>query len=61
MMKTTPTMKKSTSTLKDTEGGDSPSQLIDARIRELGDWRGETLARVRKLIQQADPNVVEQV
>ena len=38
---------------------DSPSQLIDARIRELGDWRGETLARVRALIRQADPEVVE--
>jgi len=41
-------------------GGDSPSQLIDARIAELGDWRGETLARVRELIQQADPEVVEE-
>jgi hypothetical protein len=38
---------------------DSPSQLIDARIRELGDWRGETLARVRALIKEADPDVVE--
>jgi hypothetical protein len=40
-------------------GGDSPSRLIDARIRELSDWRGETLARVRTLIKQADPEVVE--
>ena len=40
--------------------GDSPSQLIDARIKELGDWRGETLARVRALIKQADPEVVEE-
>jgi hypothetical protein len=40
--------------------GDSPSQLIDARIAELGDWRGETLARVRELIKQADPEVVEE-
>jgi hypothetical protein len=40
-----------------TEG--SPSELIDARIAELGDWRGETLARVRRLIKQADPDVVE--
>jgi hypothetical protein len=40
--------------------GDSPSQLIDARIRELGDWRGETLARLRALIKQADPEVVEE-
>ena len=38
----------------------SPSRLIDARIKELGDWRGETLARVRKLITQADPEVVEE-
>src|SRR5215210_3931762 len=45
-----------------TEGkeGDSPSQLIDARIKELGDWRGETLALVRNLIKQADPEVVEE-
>jgi hypothetical protein len=39
---------------------DSPSQLIDARIKELGDWRGEMLARIRKLIKQADPDVVEE-
>ena len=38
----------------------SPSRLIDARIKELGDWRGETLARVRMLIKQADPDVVEE-
>ena len=42
------------------KGGDSPSQLIDARIEELGDWRGETLARVRSLVKQADPEVVEE-
>ena len=42
------------------KGGDSPSQLIDARIKELSDWRGETLARVRILIKQADPEVVEE-
>ena len=41
-------------------GGDSPSRLIDARIRELNDWRGETLARLRGLIRQADPDVVEE-
>jgi hypothetical protein len=41
-------------------GGDSPSQLIDARIRELSDWRGEMLARIRALIKQADPEVVEE-
>jgi len=39
---------------------ESPSALIDARIKELGDWRGETLARVRRLIKQADPDVVEE-
>src|ERR1700741_4075723 len=39
---------------------DSPSALIDARIRELGDWRGEMLARIRKLIKRADPDVVEE-
>src|SRR3954453_8176437 len=40
--------------------GDSASQRIDARIQELSDWRGETLARIRALIQQADPEVVEE-
>jgi len=39
---------------------DSPSRLIDARIKELGDWRGETLARIRELIKQAEPDVVEE-
>jgi len=39
---------------------DSPAQLIDARIAELGDWRGDTLARARALIKQADPDVVEE-
>ena len=43
------------------EAGESPSRLIDARIRELGDWRGEMLARVRDLIKQADPDVVEEI
>jgi hypothetical protein len=38
----------------------TPSQLIDARIEELGDWRGEMLARIRKVVKQADPNVVEE-
>ena len=40
--------------------GEPPSQLIDARIKELGDWRGKTLARVRALVKQADPKVVEE-
>ncbi len=39
---------------------ESPSRLIDARIAELGDWRGETLARIRSLIKQADPAVTEE-
>jgi len=38
----------------------SPSRLIDARIKKLGDWRGEMLAHMRALIQQADPDVVEE-
>ena len=58
---TTTIMKKSKSGSKEAKGGDSPSALIDARIKGLGDWRGETLARVRKLIKQADPDVVEDV
>ena len=43
-----------------TDGGASPAELIDARIENLGDWRGETLARVRALIKAADPEVVEE-
>jgi hypothetical protein len=58
--KATTAMKKSKSGSKDGKGGDSPSQLIDARIKELSDWRGEMLARVRILIKQADPEVVEE-
>ncbi len=38
----------------------TPSELIDGRIRELGDWRGETLARIRAIIRQTDPEVVEE-
>lgn len=44
----------------DAKNGESPSQLIDARIKELGDWRGETLSKIRRLIKQADPKVVEE-
>ena len=58
MKKAVTTMRKSGS--KEGKGEDAPSQLIDARIKELGDWRGETLARVRILIKQADPEVVEE-
>jgi hypothetical protein len=54
-------MKKTKSASKEAPGGDSPSELIDTRIKELGDWRGQTLARVRTLIRQADPDVVEEV
>jgi len=39
---------------------ESPSKLIDERIQEIGDWRGETLAKVRRLIKEADPEVVEE-
>src|ERR1700683_1751244 len=60
MRKTIIAMKKSETGAKEEKGGDSPSRLIDARIKELSDWRGETLARVRILIKQADPEVVEE-
>jgi hypothetical protein len=56
----TTTTKKRGSGSMEGKAGDSPSQLIDARIRELSDWRGETLARVRILIKQADAEVVEE-
>jgi hypothetical protein len=52
-------MKKKTGS-KEGKGEDSPSALIDARIKELGDWRGETLTRVRSLIKEACPGVVEE-
>jgi hypothetical protein len=53
-------MKKRTSGSKEGKATDSASRLIDARIEELGDWRGETLAKVRNLIKQADPSAVEE-
>jgi hypothetical protein len=53
-------LKKTTSGSKEGKGGDSPSQQIDARIEELGDWRGETLSKVRGIIKEADPDVVEE-
>jgi hypothetical protein len=53
-------MKKTASGAKDGKEDDSPSRLIDARIKELGDWRGGMLARVRSLIKEADPDVVEE-
>jgi hypothetical protein len=61
MKKATTTMKKTKSGSKDGNGADSPSQRIHARLKELSDWRGETLARIRILIKQADPEVVEEV
>jgi hypothetical protein len=54
-------MKKTKSVAKNAKSGDTPSHLIDARIRALNYWRGETLARVRKLIKEADPDIVEAV
>jgi len=45
---------------KNEAGAKSPAELIDARIEELGDWRGKTLARIRQLIKRADPDVVEE-
>ena len=60
MKNATTANKKRKSGPKEEKGGDSPSQLIDARIRELGDWRGGTLARIRILIKQADPQVVDE-
>jgi hypothetical protein len=54
-------MKKTKSGAKEAKTGESPSQLIDASIKELGDWRGETLALVRKLIREADPEALEEV
>jgi hypothetical protein len=64
-MRATITMKKATTAMKTSgskegKGGDSPAALIDARIKELSDWRGETLAQVRTLIKQAVPEVVEE-
>jgi hypothetical protein len=52
-------MDKSNSDQKPEDGSETPSQLIDARIKSLDDWRGETLARLRAIIRQADPEVVE--
>lgn len=47
--------------VKEAKGADSAAQLIDARIKKLGDWRGTTLALVRGLIKEADPDVLEEV
>ena len=53
-------MKKTKSAATKAKEGTAPSRLIDGRIKELGDWRGETLARVRSLIKEACPDVVEE-
>ncbi|MGA8356403.1 MAG: DUF1801 domain-containing protein [Xanthobacteraceae bacterium] len=53
-------MAKTKTGAKEGKGGNSPSRLIDARIKDQGDWRGETLARVRSLIKEACPDVVEE-
>jgi hypothetical protein len=53
-------MKKSATKKSETTKSEAPSRLIDARIKELGDWRGKMLAHVRALIKQADPEVVEE-
>src|SRR5215470_9609564 len=54
-------MKKTKSGSKEGKGGGYPSQQIDARMEELNDWQGEMLARIRMLVKQADPDVVEEV
>jgi hypothetical protein len=54
-------MKKAMSATKQASGEDPPSRLIDAKIKRLGDWRGEMLARVRGLVREADPEVTEEV
>ena len=57
-MKQATTKRKSGS--NEANGGESPSRLIDARIKELTDWRGKTLSRIRALVKEADPEVVEE-
>ncbi|MEP9375121.1 DUF1801 domain-containing protein [Aquabacter sp. CN5-332] len=59
-MKKATTMKKNTTVSPEGKGETSPAQLIDAMIKELGDWRGEMLSKLRALIKQADPEVVEE-
>ncbi len=60
MKKVTTTVRNAKTSSQAAKGGPSPSQLIDARIAELADWRGDTLARVRSLIKEACPDVVEE-
>jgi hypothetical protein len=61
MKKATTAIKKSKRSSKDKRGANSPSQRMDARIDTLRDWRAEMLAQVRMLIEQADPDIVEEV
>jgi hypothetical protein len=60
MKKARTTVRNRKSGFNEGKGGHSASQLIDAKIKELSDWPGETLARIRNLIKQADPEVVEE-
>ena len=60
MKKATNTVKNRKSGASDAKGAGAPSRLIDGRIKELADWRGETLARIRAIIREADPDVVEE-
>ncbi|WP_315834192.1 DUF1801 domain-containing protein [Bradyrhizobium prioriisuperbiae] len=60
MKKSTTTAKKIKS-VKEAPGEESASRLIDAKIKELGDWRGQVLARIRAIIKESDPEVVEEV
>ena len=53
-------MKKSASAKAKPQKSESPSRLIDAKIKELGDWRGEMLSRIRAVIKEADPDVIEE-
>lgn len=60
MKKAAPTVTKNKSVSKEAKNADSAARLIDGRIKKLDDWRGETLARIRALIKQADPDVIEE-
>jgi hypothetical protein len=61
MTKATTTMTAMKSGPQEADGEASPSQLIDAKIKELSDWRGETLARIRSVIKHAAPEVIEEL
>ena len=61
MKKATATVKTVKSSPKEGPGAEDSSRLIDAKIKELGDWRGQVLARIRAIIKEADPDVIEEV